>query len=163
MPSWPTLFVFVAAVVAAAFTGAFFKPDGWYRALDKPRWNPPDWVFPPAWTLLYLMIAFAGALAWEAEGGRWTGATTAWVVQLAFNAAWSWAFFGRHRIALAFAIGFGMLAGIAAFILLAYPASPLAAWLFVPYLAWVAFATTLTGAILKRNPGSRPAGSGSAA
>lgn len=151
MPAWTTLAVFVAAVFAAAFSGAFYKPDDWYRRLSKPSWNPPDWVFAPAWTVLYLMIAVAGALAWEAGGG-WSPAIVAWVAQLVLNAAWSYFFFGRRRIDLALVDAIGMVAAIVAFIALAAPLSPLAAWLFVPYLAWTAFAASLTAAILRRNP-----------
>ncbi|MDJ0958714.1 MAG: TspO/MBR family protein, partial [Arenicellales bacterium] len=94
---------FVLLVSAVAATGAMFKPGAWYEALAKPAWTPPNWLFPVAWTLLYLMIAVAGWLVWRAVG--FSGAGTAFALyflQLLLNAAWSWLFFGLHRMDLAF-------------------------------------------------------------
>ena len=90
-------FVLLVAVVASA--GAMFKPGDWYEALAKPPWTPPNWVFPVAWTLLYLMIAIAGWQIWREAG--FGGARLAFLryfLQLALNAAWTPTFFGAHRI-----------------------------------------------------------------
>jgi len=145
----PSLLVFIGIVFAAALSGAVFMPGAWYRALDKPAWTPPDWLFAPAWALLYVLIAVAGWLVWQADG---LGVALAlWVSNLVFNAAWSWIMFGRHNIAGAFADAVAMLVTIAGFIAVVAPVSPIAALLFLPYLVWVLFATALNWSILKRN------------
>lgn len=150
MSDWITFLPFLAAVVAVAVSGALFMPGAWYKTLEKPWWTPPDWLFGPAWTILYVMIAVAGWRIWQTDG---YGATFwVWCANLIFNAAWSWLMFGRHRIDLALADAFAMLATIIAFIALALPRDAIAAYLFMPYLAWVLYATGLNWAILRRNP-----------
>jgi benzodiazapine receptor len=146
-----SLVVFVLVTFGAAFTGARFSPDAWYRDLAKPSWNPPSWVFAPVWTLLYLGIAVAGWLVWRDAGGAWTPALTLWVAQLAGNALWSWLFFGRHKIAAALVDVSAMWVLIAAFIAVTFDTTRTAAWLFVPYLAWVSFAAILNAKILALN------------
>jgi tryptophan-rich sensory protein len=150
MSDWLTLLPFLAAVFIVALSGAVFMPGAWYKSLDKPAWTPPDWLFAPAWTVLYLLIAVAGWLVWQAQDRG--PALAVWALNLAFNGAWSWLMFGRRQIAAALADALAMLATIVAFIWLALPVSSTAAWLFVPYLAWTAFATALNWAILQRNP-----------
>ncbi len=142
---------FLLAVSLAAWFGSRFTPDVWYRRLDKPAWNPPDAVFAPVWTVLYVAIAFAGWFVWRDAGQAWSPALGLWVVQLLLNAAFSWLFFGRHRIGAALLDQIALLAVIIAFIVSAAPVSPVAAWLFVPYLAWCGFATALNASLLLRN------------
>lgn len=150
MSGWLTFLPFLGIVVAVGATGAVIRPGDWYKNLNKPHWTPPDWLFAPAWSVLYLMIAFAGWLIWQREG---IGVTIgAWAANLAFNAAWSWLMFGRHRIALALVDALAMLGTIVLFIVSAWSINSTAALLFVPYLAWVAFATALNYSILLRNP-----------
>jgi benzodiazapine receptor len=149
MSDWLNLLPFVAAVFAVALSGAVFMPGDWYRSLDKPSWTPPDWLFAPAWTILYLLIAIAGWLVWISAGIG--PALVAWMLNLAFNAAWSWLMFGRRHIAAALFDAIAMLVTIVAFMILAWPSSETATWLFAPYLAWVAFATALNASILLRN------------
>jgi len=156
MEAFPwVLLVFLAANVAAALTGAFCPPGAWYQTLSKPSWTPPNWLFGPAWTVLYIMIAVAGWLAWrdaEPEGALLPMAVYA--LQLLFNAFWSVAFFGMRRMGLALADAVAMALAITACIVVFAPINVLAAWLMVPYLAWVCFATALNFAILRRNPSS---------
>jgi translocator protein len=147
--SWPSLIPFIAIVAGAAISGARFMPGPWYATLRKPRWTPPDWLFGPAWTILYAMIAVAGWLVWSAQG--FGLALVVWGCNLAFNAAWSWLMFGRHRIGWAFMDAIAMLVTILAFIIIARPISPTAAMLYIPYLGWVAFAAALNFEILQRN------------
>lgn len=145
-----SLAVFAGLVVAAAQFGATFSPDAWYAALAKPAWTPPDWVFPVAWTILYVMIALAGWYAWRAAG--FGAAVVLWLLQLAANAAWSYLMFGRKDITAAL-IDIGVLwVAILAFILAVRGASRIAAWLFVPYLAWVTYAAALNFEIWRLNP-----------
>lgn len=150
MANWVSFPPFVAAVFLAALSGTLFRPGAWYKTLEKPSWTPPDWVFAPAWTALYLMIAIAGWLVWRAEG--FGPALGIWLINLIFNAAWSWLMFGRKQIKAALTDALAMLATIVAFILAALPVNRDAAVLFLPYLGWVTFAALLNWAILRRNP-----------
>jgi translocator protein len=129
--------------------GYLTAPGDWYAALETPPFNPPGWVFGPAWTTLYVLIAVAGWRILQAHAGSVT--MKLWWAQLALNFAWSPAFFALQQIGLALVIILMLLATILAFIATAWRRDKLAAWLFVPYAAWVAFASTLNGAILVLN------------
>ncbi len=144
-----SLAVFIALVVAAASSGVFFRPGEWYRALRKPDWTPPNWLFGPVWSVLYLMIAVAGWLVWSKEPG--SAAIWLWGLQLAVNATWSAIFFGLRRMDLAFYdIGLLWLL-IAGFIVAAAGVSTTAALLFVPYLVWVTIAGALNWTVWRMN------------
>lgn len=140
---------FILIVVATASSGAIFKPGAWYESLRKPAWTPPKWAFPVVWTILYMMIAYAGWIVWQQAG--WSAAMLAWGVQILANAAWSWLFFGRRRMDLALADIAVMWLSIVAFIVLAWPISTLAALLFLPYLVWVSTAGALNYSVLRLN------------
>lgn len=144
-----SLIAFLIVTAGAAFTGGRYMPGEWYKTLAKPSWTPPDWLFGPAWTVLYIAIAVAGWLVWRERGVSLVLAI--WVVQLVLNAAWSYLMFGLHRIDLALIDSVLMLIAIVAFIAAAWPVSQTAALLFVPYFAWVGFATALNYAILRLN------------
>ncbi|MEC9368660.1 MAG: TspO/MBR family protein [Pseudomonadota bacterium] len=145
-----SLVAFLALCAGAAATGVFFRPGNWYKTLDKPSWTPPDWLFGPVWTVLYIMIAVAGWIVWS--NARTSPAMTVWFVQLGLNAVWSFLFFGLHLTGLALLdIGLMWLAS-AAFAVMVWPFQPVAAWLFVPYLGWLAYAFALNFAIWQRNP-----------
>ena len=106
----------------------------WYRGLARPSWTPPNWAFPLVWSILYIAIGISGWLVWEVQG---TGiAIGLWLLQLVFNAAWSWLFFGLHRMDLAFVDICLLLLTILAYIAVASTVSPLAALLFAPYAGW---------------------------
>lgn len=149
MSNWVSLLPFLAIVGAAAASGAIFMPGSWYASLRKPAWTPPDWLFGPAWTVLYIMIAVAGWLVWSAEG--FGIALAVWGGNIILNAVWSWLMFGRHRIDLAFLDAMAMLITIIAFVAAAKASSSTAALLFIPYLAWVVFAAALNYEIWRRN------------
>lgn len=156
MPSWISpnilaLIIFIGLVAAVAYFGGQWGADAWYRGLSKPSWTPPGWLFPPVWGVLYLMIAIAGWQIWKTPDESCNLLLGIWLAQLFFNAAWSYIFFGRHEIALAFADILVMWVLIAAFIFLAWPVNRTAAVLFIPYLAWVSYAAALNGAIWARN------------
>jgi translocator protein len=153
LPDIIGLGAFIAACVAAAASGALFPPGPWYETLRKPSWRPPNWLFGPAWTLLFLMIAVSGWLVWRAAGI--TGAAmplVVYAIHLGVNAAWSWLFFGRRRMDLALADVILLWLLIALMIALFAPISSTAAWLLVPYLAWVSFAAFLNFTMLRLNP-----------
>ena len=152
MGSWLSLLPFIGLVFLVALSGAVFMPGPWYETLSKPSWTPPNWLFAPAWTVLYVCIAVAGWLVWQAGG--YGPALAIWALNLVFNAAWSWLMFGRHNIGAALVDAGAMLVTILGFIWLAMPLSQTAALLFVPYLAWVVFAFALNAEIWRLNGAS---------
>jgi len=96
--------VYLVSTFAAAGIGSFATTPNiatWYATLTKPSWNPPNWVFGPVWTTLYISMAVAAWLVWR-QGGLWQWALALFAVQLALNAAWSWLFFGFHLPGAAF-------------------------------------------------------------
>ena len=161
MPSWVSynmlaFICFLALVAGAAFFGGQWGAREWYRSLSKPSWTPPGWLFAPAWTLLYVMIAVAGFLVWNTPHESRTTLLAIWGVQLVFNALWSYVFFARRDMRLALADIAALWLAIAAFIVMAWPVNELAAALFTPYLAWISYAGALNAAIWLRNPASGP-------
>jgi tryptophan-rich sensory protein len=125
------------------------QPGEWYASLEKPVFTPPDWVFGPAWTILYILIAIAGARTW-ARGPR-SAAMVAWLVQLALNFAWTPVFFTLQRPDIALFIIAALFLAIAIFIALTWRRDRLSALFFVPYLAWVAYAGALNFEIWRLN------------
>jgi tryptophan-rich sensory protein len=139
--------VFIVGVLLIGLAvGTITRPDDWYAALVKPPFNPPNWVFAPVWTLLYVIIAVVGARNFERGHNL-----VLWVTQMVLNFAWTPAFFGLHRPALALAIVIAMLVTIVAFIATRWSADHISALLFVPYAAWVAFASLLNASIVALN------------
>ncbi len=126
----------------------------WYAGLVQPSWTPPNWAFPVVWTALYILMGIALWLLWErATPGRdRTIAIALFFVQLALNAAWSPVFFSAHRTGLALAIIVALVITIAILIGYALRTQRTAAWLLVPYLLWVSYATTLNAGIVALNP-----------
>lgn len=155
-----SLLVFFGLVVCAALSGALFPPGAWYETLNKPSWVPPNWLFAPAWSVLYIGIAIAGWLVWTADtegtelAGRVDVAMVFWGLQLVFNAAWSGLFFGLKRMDIAFYETIPFWLSILGFIVAAWPISVWAAGLFVLYLFWVTFASALNYAMWRLNPGA---------
>jgi benzodiazapine receptor len=147
------LVVFLGVNMAAAMSGALFRPGAWHRWLKKPSWNPPNWLFAPAWTVLYLMIAVAGWRVFEARGWDAWPALAVYAVSLCLNAAWSGLFFGLKRPDVAFFELLALWASIALMIFMFAPIDALAAGLLVPYLCWVTFAGALNFAIWRLNTG----------
>ena len=150
MSSGLALVGFVLAALAAASSGAIFKPGDWYLTLRKPGWTPRPWVFPVVWTPLYVAIAVSGWLAWR-EVGLVVPAFLAYGVQLLLNAGWSGLFFGLRRPDLAFADVVLLWLSIAATIAAFAPISAAAAWLLAPYLAWVTVAAALNLSVWRLN------------
>jgi translocator protein len=146
--------IIAVLVLATASSGALFKPGDWYRSLRRPSWTPPNWAFPLVWSILYIAIGVSGWMVWQAQG---VGiAMGLWLAQLVFNAAWSWLFFGRRRMDLAFADICLLFLTILAYMIAAAPVSQTAALLFLPYAAWVATAGTLNRSVWRLNPDAVP-------
>ena len=121
--------------------GMFTAPGEWYAELDKPPFNPPNWIFAPVWTLLYVAVAVAGWRIWRVAPK--SGAMRIWGVQMLLNWLWSPVFFAAQLLWPAVVVLLLMWLSIAAFIRAAWPLDRTAGWLFVPYLAWVSFAAIL--------------------
>ncbi|GAB5506401.1 MAG: tryptophan-rich sensory protein [Rhizobiaceae bacterium] len=143
-----SLFI-VGVVLGGTLIGTATIPGEWYQGLAKPSFNPPNWIFGPVWTALYILIAIAGWRVWRANP---TGAPIAlWVMQLALNFSWSPVFFAAQLPRIALIIIIVLLVVIVGFIASAWREDRTAALLFLPYLAWVAFATVLNAAIVLLN------------
>lgn len=141
---------FAAAGIGGAFTATAVRT--WYQEIEKPAWNPPDWVFGPVWTVLYFLMGVSVWLVWRAGG--WSGARTALVlfgVQLMLNAIWSIIFFGAQSPGLAFVEIVFLWCAIVATIAAFWSHSTVAAGLLVPYLAWSTFAACLNFTIWRLN------------
>jgi len=152
-----TLTIITAAVVTILVlgVGAFVSQIGpWYRQLRKPTWNPPDWLFGPAWTIILGLAAWAGVLAWTHApdaAARWTIALL-FAVNIILHMLWSPLFFNLRRPDWALIEVPFLWLSILALIIDVSPISSLAAWLLAPYLVWVAFAAFLNLTIVRMNP-----------
>lgn len=143
-----TLVAFLVLVALVAASGALFPPGEWYAGLEKPPWTPPDAVFGPVWTLLYILVAMAGARAWQGIApAQRRGPFIAYFLQLGLNAGWSALFFGLQFPALALLELLLLAAAIVVTMRLFAAHDRIAAWLLLPYLAWVLFAGLLNAAI----------------
>jgi tryptophan-rich sensory protein len=130
--------------------------DSWYRDLAKPTFTPPDEAFPVVWTALYALIAWSGYRIWISAPSRSRlAALRLWLSQLAANAKWSQLFFGQRRPTLALADVVALEGTILSYINAAHKVDRAAAYAFVPYAAWVAFATVLNAEIIRLNPSVR--------
>jgi benzodiazapine receptor len=132
--------------------GALFRPGAWYEKLEKPRWRPPNWLFAPVWSLLYLAVALAGWLVWR-QTGIAGGALplSLYAIQLLLNAAWTPIFFGLHRIGAALIEIIALVVAIVLTMFAFWQVDVRAALLLLPYLAWVIFASSLTFSIWRLN------------
>ena len=160
LPALPRLAAAILPVALTTAVGSLTTGpniEGWYRTIQKPVFNPPDWVFPVAWTLLYTMIAVA---LWRLLGARpatgtarrgWWLAIGAFLVQLALNAAWTPVFFAAHAIGAALVVVIALLVMVLWTVRLTLRFDRIGGWLLVPYAAWVGFATLLNAAIWGMN------------
>jgi len=145
-----SLALFIVLVLGGGLLiGYATLPGAWYASLVKPPFNPPNWVFAPAWTSLYVLIAVAGWRTWVREPKG--AAMKIWGVQLALNFAWSPTFFGAKMMGPALVVIVLLLASIVLFIIKVWNRDKLSGWLFAPYAAWVAFATLLNASLLWLN------------
>ena len=144
------LIVFIALVLGGGLAiGTVTRPGEWYAQLAKPAFTPPGWLFGPVWTALYVMIGIAGARAWQTD--RRGRPMQLWGAQLGLNFIWSPIFFAAHQIGLALLVILLLLGNILGFIGTTWDRDRLAAFLFVPYAVWVAFASALNASIFALN------------
>lgn len=150
---WLALAGFIALSLGIGFIGGFATQtsiDSWYATLNKPSWNPPNWVFGPVWTLLYIMMGIAAWLVWKTRD-RIGPAMVLFGVQLVFNLFWSLIFFGLRSPGLALIEVVFLWGSVLLTMLAFFGRQTVAGWLFVPYLAWVSFAAVLNFAIWSLN------------
>ena len=147
-------FIFLAATFGAGATGALFPTGEWYKSLNKPTWTPPDWVFPVAWTSIYLLISFAGARVAVLEGNAY--AMAFWAMQIAFNALWTPVFFGLRNMRASLPVMVGLWVSVFGATVTHFMLDMWAGLAFVPYLAWVTVAAALNIAMVRLNPKIKP-------
>jgi len=141
------------AVVTAVAGMVLTRLDDWYYALRKPSWQPPEWLFGPAWTLIFILAVVSAGMAWNAADQPATRAVLliGFSVNVVLNMAWSWLFFTRRRLDLALLEVIPLWLSIAFLILITGALVPLAGWLLAPYLCWVSFAAFLNRRIWQLN------------
>ncbi|UCC68600.1 MAG: tryptophan-rich sensory protein [Armatimonadota bacterium] len=149
------LVVSVALCLGTGLIGSLFTARSvgdWYVSLSKPAWTPPSWVFGPVWSALYVVMGIAAWLVWRQAGSSArTVALVVFALQLALNAAWSAIFFGLRMPGWAFGEIVVLWAAILCAVIAFWRVNPVAAWLLLPYLAWVSFASVLNFAIWRMN------------
>ena len=149
------LLAFVAACFGAALVGSTFTTPSvpeWYGSLVKPSFTPPNWLFGPVWSMLYLAMAIAGWLVWRRQRESSTTLPLAlFGGQLVLNVLWSILFFGLQATGIALVEILILWTAIFATLLSFWRISTIAGWLFVPYLTWVSFATIMNFEICRLN------------
>jgi tryptophan-rich sensory protein len=146
MKRWIAFIGFLVFVVGGGLVIGFLTvPGEWYAQLNKPAFNPPNWIFAPVWTVLYVMIAMAGWRTFERNRSDWS--MRSWWLQLGLNFLWSPVFFTAHQIGAALLIILLLFVAVIGFIVMSLRQDRVAAWLFAPYAVWVMFASMLNGAI----------------
>jgi tryptophan-rich sensory protein len=154
--SWTRLLLSIALPVGVGVLASVFTQSGvdtWYRNIKKPSWNPPDAVFAPVWTTLYILMGIALYLIWQSNAAARVKrlAIGFWIAQLALNALWSFLFFSLHDIGLALVEIILLWLAILSTIFLFARVHKAAAWLMVPYISWVSFAAILNYTIWQLN------------
>ena len=155
---WLMFLLFASVCFGAATAGSVFTSSSvhtWYAQLRKPGLNPPNWLFGPVWSVLYLCMAASAWFVWRNAGwGRGKHALILFFVQLGLNVAWSALFFGLRSPGAALVEVLALLLTIVATAISFLPFSRPAFWLMIPYAAWVSFASYLNAEIWRLNSGS---------
>jgi benzodiazapine receptor len=154
MASRESIAVSAGGYVLLALTGAWLTEIGpWYRSLRKPSWQPPDFLFGPVWSTIFILAGWAAVRGWNAPGTDQEHAMLvgAFVANAFGNTLWSYLFFRRRRPDWALVEVVPFAGTIVWMIVAVRPLDPSAAWMLVPYLCWVSFATVLNTAIVRLN------------
>lgn len=144
-----TFFIFLLACGAAASTGIIFKPGPWYEALNKPSFTPPNWLFPVAWSIIYLLLAWAGYRLTQVPGSQVILAL--WAAQIALNTLWTPVFFGAHRLLAGMVILTLLWLVVAVMVVMTLQLDVITGLILLPYLAWLCVAAALNFSILRNN------------
>jgi len=149
---WIKLIISIVICLLAGAIGALFTADSvgtWYLTLSKPSFNPPPWIFAPVWTALYVLMGIALYIVWKNKDSGF--AIPVFAVHLVLNPLWSFLFFGMKNIQFAFIEIIFLWVSILLCIILFYRISKPAAYLLVPYILWVSFATVLNYELMRLN------------
>jgi len=142
----------VGLCLGVGFIAGRFEPGQWYRELAKPSWTPPGWIFAPVWITLYILMGLAAWLVWRKAGMSAAAIPLAiFLIQLLLNGLWSYIFFGRHEMGLAFAEIIILWAFILVTMILFWQRQNLAGIFILPYFLWVSFAAFLNYSIWQLN------------
>jgi len=156
----PVIAAIAWAVILGGAGGLLTTIGPWYRALRKPPWQPPDWLFGPAWTIILGLAAWAAVLAWRGAAGDPGAERTIialYAINFLFHLLWSPLFFALRRPDLALIEVVFLWVSVLALIVGLRPWSATASWMLVPYISWVSFAALLNLAIVRLNPRVRVA------
>ena len=148
-----SLVIFISVFLLAGYIGSrftFVSVRTWYQTIKKPFWNPPNWIFAPVWTLLYIMMAVAAWRVWERADNAF-GPMLIFAFQLVLNVAWSAIFFGKRNISLALKEIIFLWTAVVATMTVFWLVDLLAGILFIPYVLWVTFAAFLNYIIDRMN------------
>lgn len=148
-----SIVVFIVICLLAGYIGSrftFVSVKTWYRTIRKPSWNPPNWIFAPVWTLLYIMMAVAAWRVWERTDNAF-GPMLMFALQLVLNVAWSAIFFGKRNISLALKEIVLLWIAVVATTAVFWSVDRFAGILFIPYVVWVTFAAFLNYTIDRMN------------
>ena len=149
------LSVVVTCLVIGYFSGIVTRSAiaDWYPTLIKPSFNPPNWIFAPVWTVLYILMGLALFLVWRQGWQKLEvrKSVKMFILQLGFNVIWLYFFFGLNEPHLAFLEIIALWLAIAATMIAFYRVDKRASWLLLPYLAWVSFAAFLNYSIWQLN------------
>jgi tryptophan-rich sensory protein len=150
---WTLFLTYFAACIAAGSTGAMFSPGAWYESLEKPSWTPPNWLFPVAWTTLYLLMSWSAArVAALPDTGH---ALAFWSLQIALNTLWTPVFFGLKKLGGGMIVLVFLWLAVAATTLAFFRADWVAGAMFLPYVVWVTVAGALNLSIWMKNRNRR--------
>jgi translocator protein len=155
MKDWQKIILFLAIPLFIGFFGSLFMSELsmiWYASLDKAFFNPPNWLFGPAWTLLYILMGYSGYLIWQSKKSKLQKTTKElYVSQLIINAAWTPIFFGNTSLVGGLITIILLDLAVIFTIIYSYKINKKASYLLIPYLLWILFATILNISLLVLN------------
>ena len=156
IPLWAKLLICIVTCLLVGYIGSISTQEtinGWYATLEKPSYNPPNWIFAPVWTTLYCLMGISAALVWHQGWGKneVSNSLMFFLFQLVLNGLWSTVFFGMQSLSGAMVIIICLWIVLLITLLRFYKISKVAGLLLVPYILWVSFATLLNASILSLN------------
>lgn len=149
---WQLASLFLIASVAAGLTGMLFKPGAWYESLVKPNWRPKNWMFPVAWTTIYILSALAATRVAVLPGNAF--AMGFWAMQIALNTLWTPVFFGARRMGLSVLVMGLLCAAVLGMIVTFWTLDFWASVMLLPYALWLSLAAPLNWRVWRDNPGA---------
>ena len=139
----------IRKIMGYPLSGFIFKPGQWYESLVKPSFTPPNWLFPVAWTVIYLLLAWAGYRLTMIPGSQL--ALGLWAAQIALNTLWTPVFFGAHNLFAGMVVIVLLWLVVAALVVMALRLDLITGLILFPYLAWLSVAAALNFSILRNN------------